>query len=173
MPFLRAPKTSILATLFLLIGCSKSSDSTIQSINDLEIEISGNVSLINIYFPNPETGLRDTMLLASPPQKIIYKKLSKDITIVVEKRNVIGNLTISTTARGQKSSKSTSAPFTRMSTFYSHSVGIASTSAHEPEEWPCGSHNGNQLTTGEKGGCYYVNGNGNKVYVERSECNCK
>lgn len=36
----------------------------------------------------------------------------------------------------------------------------------------CGSHNGNQLYKGPEGGCYYINSNGNKTYVEASECNC-
>ncbi|WP_417873929.1 hypothetical protein [Xanthomarina gelatinilytica] len=39
-------------------------------------------------------------------------------------------------------------------------------------EWKCGFHNGKQLWTGPKGGCYYKNSNGNKTYVDRSECNC-
>jgi len=39
-------------------------------------------------------------------------------------------------------------------------------------EWECGTHNGNTLYTGPRGGCYYYNSNGNKTYVDRSECNC-
>ncbi len=40
-------------------------------------------------------------------------------------------------------------------------------------ERPCGvSKAGHKLFTGPKGGCYYYNGNGNKTYVDRSECNC-
>lgn len=38
-------------------------------------------------------------------------------------------------------------------------------------DWKCGTHNGNQLWTGPKGGCYYYNSNGNKTYVDRSKCN--
>jgi hypothetical protein len=36
----------------------------------------------------------------------------------------------------------------------------------------CGFHNGHQLWKGPRGGCYYYNDNNNKIYVERSECNC-
>ena len=36
----------------------------------------------------------------------------------------------------------------------------------------CGTHNGNRLHIGPEGGCYYINGNGNKTYVDRSECHC-
>lgn len=38
-------------------------------------------------------------------------------------------------------------------------------------EWTCGTHNGNTLWTGPRGGCYYYNSNNNKTYVDRSECN--
>ena len=31
-------------------------------------------------------------------------------------------------------------------------------------------HNGRQLHVGPRGGCYYINGNGNKTYVDRSFC---
>ncbi|WP_370398413.1 hypothetical protein [Tenacibaculum dicentrarchi] len=37
-------------------------------------------------------------------------------------------------------------------------------------DWECGTHNGKTLHTGPKGGCYYINSNGNKTYVDRSEC---
>ncbi len=39
-------------------------------------------------------------------------------------------------------------------------------------EIPCGYHNGKRLYKGSQGGCYYYNDNGNKTYVDRSECNC-
>lgn len=42
----------------------------------------------------------------------------------------------------------------------------------ELTEWECGTHNGNTLYTGPRGGCYYYNSNGNKTYVDRLECNC-
>gem|GEM_PF-1273383 len=33
-------------------------------------------------------------------------------------------------------------------------------------------YHGYPLIIGPKGGCYYINGNGNKTYVDRSFCNC-
>lgn len=36
----------------------------------------------------------------------------------------------------------------------------------------CGTYNGKQLYKGPKDGCYYINGNGNKTYVDRSLCTC-
>ncbi|CEJ68689.1 hypothetical protein BN1195_00978 [Chryseobacterium oranimense G311] len=32
------------------------------------------------------------------------------------------------------------------------------------------SYNGHTLHTGEKGGCYYINSSGDKVYVDKSYC---
>jgi hypothetical protein len=44
------------------------------------------------------------------------------------------------------------------------------------EELNCGtkvvSNVTKQLNLGPEGGCYYINDNNNKSYVERSECNC-
>jgi hypothetical protein len=36
----------------------------------------------------------------------------------------------------------------------------------------CGTYNGHQLYKGPQGGCYYINSNGNKTYVDASECDC-
>ena len=36
----------------------------------------------------------------------------------------------------------------------------------------CGLYNGKQLYRGPQGGCYYINSNGNKTYVDRSYCTC-
>ena len=36
----------------------------------------------------------------------------------------------------------------------------------------CGSYNGHTLYLGPQGGCYYINSNGKKTYVDRSECRC-
>jgi len=36
----------------------------------------------------------------------------------------------------------------------------------------CGSYKGKKLYKGPRGGCYYINKNGNKTYVDRTYCNC-
>ncbi len=36
----------------------------------------------------------------------------------------------------------------------------------------CGTYNGHTLYKGPQGGCYYYNDQGNKIYVDRSLCNC-
>ncbi|GAB3519375.1 hypothetical protein GCM10027442_41070 [Emticicia fontis] len=43
---------------------------------------------------------------------------------------------------------------------------------YNPDEWPCGVYNGHLLSTGPKGGCYYINNNNNKTYVDRGLCSC-
>lgn len=51
-------------------------------------------------------------------------------------------------------------------------ISCTSDDTEELSEWRCGTHNEHQLWTGPRGGCYYYNSNGNKTYVDRSECNC-
>jgi len=34
-------------------------------------------------------------------------------------------------------------------------------------------YKGHKLFQGPRGGCYYLNKNGNKTYVDRSYCDCK
>lgn len=36
----------------------------------------------------------------------------------------------------------------------------------------CGTYNGRQLFRGPQSGCYYINSNGNKTYVDRGYCKC-
>ncbi len=36
----------------------------------------------------------------------------------------------------------------------------------------CGFYKGRQLYRGPQGGCYYINSNGNKTYVDRDNCSC-
>lgn len=36
----------------------------------------------------------------------------------------------------------------------------------------CGTYNGHTLFKGSRGGCYYLNSSGVKVYVDRSKCRC-
>jgi hypothetical protein len=38
------------------------------------------------------------------------------------------------------------------------------------EDVPCGDYKGNQTYKTEKGACYIFNSNGEKVYVDKSEC---
>lgn len=51
-------------------------------------------------------------------------------------------------------------------------ISIEDEDIETQSERVCGTHNGNTLYTGPQGGCYYYNSNGNKTYVDRSECNC-
>ena len=50
--------------------------------------------------------------------------------------------------------------------------GSGSNTGDGPSTLGCGYYNGQPLQLGPQGGCYYINGNGRKVYVDRSECKC-
>lgn len=49
---------------------------------------------------------------------------------------------------------------------------VAVTTLQSCETEPC-TYNGKELHEGSQGGCYYINSNGNKTYVDRSYCDCK
>lgn len=42
----------------------------------------------------------------------------------------------------------------------------------EKGERVCGQYNGKTLYTGHRGGCYYYQDDGEKTYVDRSNCSC-
>ena len=42
----------------------------------------------------------------------------------------------------------------------------------EKGERVCGQYNGKTLYTGPRGGCYYYQDDGEKTYVDRSNCSC-
>jgi hypothetical protein len=90
----------------------------------------------------------------------------------VRKNKNVGTITVETLYRGQsKDKKSTSLEHGQLIVKADNS-GLVGTSEYQPSEWPCSTYNGNQLRTGPKGGCYYINSNGNKTYVDRDFCRC-
>jgi hypothetical protein len=63
--------------------------------------------------------------------------------------------------------------FTLALSLFLLSCGKDDTTSESETFVPCGkTTSGQQLYKGSKGGCYYINSNNNKTYVERSECNC-
>lgn len=60
--------------------------------------------------------------------------------------------------------------------FFCIAVGACSDSTpsidSETSSTSCGTYNGKILYKGPQGGCYYINSNGNKTYVDRSNCRC-
>ena len=139
----------------------------------MEVRITGDVDNINIYFPNPITGKPDTLKNVKLPQIIQYSKAAGEVVVVAEKQQVKGAFTLKIFIKDREVyTKSVTAPFGKLTTKTKVDDKSVSASLYEPDEWPCGTHNGNRLITGPKGGCYYINKNGNKTYVDRSECNC-
>lgn len=55
--------------------------------------------------------------------------------------------------------------------FIVFAFSIPISQSHSYSDKPC-YYKGNRLYTGSKGGCYYINKNGNKTYVDRSYCDC-
>lgn len=141
--------------------------------NVFVVELTGDVKSVSIYFPNPTTGLADSLINVALPQTIRYVNYTRKIAIRAKKEKASGTLTL-TVRLNQKSLKdlTTLAAFGEISLTTDEAYKSPFASSYEPEEWPCGTHNGNQLRTGKKGGCYYINSNGNKTYVDRSECHC-
>jgi hypothetical protein len=138
---------------------------------ETDFQILGDVTEANIFFLNPETGEPDSLKRVALPQSLKYKQFAREITIIAEKQKVNGDITVITNFKGKSfSTKSTTVPFGRIT--IKSQKQTATAEVFEPEEWPCGIHAGNRLITGKKGGCYYINKNGNKTYVDRSECHC-
>ncbi len=44
--------------------------------------------------------------------------------------------------------------------------------SHKLNDPKCGTYNKKALYRGAKGGCYYLNDNNKKIYVDRSYCKC-
>lgn len=51
-------------------------------------------------------------------------------------------------------------------------TGIEDSTQENTSSNGCGFYNGHTLHEGPQGGCYYINSNGNKTYVERKYCSC-
>jgi hypothetical protein len=49
---------------------------------------------------------------------------------------------------------------------------ISCSKSTHPSSTPCGTYNGHNLYKGSQGGCYYLNSNGTKEYVDRPRCRC-
>ena len=168
---------SILMLSLLLTRCQEKDPSVTPTPpapdNVLIIEITGDVKSVSIYSPNPSTGLADTLKSVTLPQTLRYVNYTRKIAIRAKKEKVNGTLAVSARLN-QKLIKdfSTKAAFGEISFTTDEAYQSPFAFGYEPEEWPCGTHNGNQLRTGERGGCYYINSNGNKTYVDRSECHC-
>ena len=138
---------------------------------EINFLISGTCEAVNLSFPNPQTGQLENLIDTTLPRSINFKKAPDEIKLIAEKQRVTGSLLLTVYYKGKSIyTKTTSAAFGKI-TASAKSKSVSS-EVSEPEEWPCGTHNGNRLITGKRGGCYYINKNGNKTYVDRSECQC-
>lgn len=66
----------------------------------------------------------------------------------------------------------TNKPTTNSATQVNHlSSGSSSTTSAKTNTVPARKSTSRKYIRGPRGGCYYINGNGNKTYVDRSLCN--
>ena len=184
-------------------------------MNLFEASVTGDASLVSIYFPNPVSGKPDSLINVKLPQELMYKTYgNQNIAIIVSKEVVQGTINLTTRIKGKADiSKSTSAsqgiissstdltkktttvkvvePIAVVSNPATPNPGnpaspgnptspanptsptnpVPPTTPASPATPPsCGMYNGKPVYTGPRGGCYYINSNGNKTYVERNFC---
>lgn len=153
-------------------------------INLFEASITGDAGLVSIYFPNPVTAKPDSLINVKLPQYLIYKTYSsQNIEIVVSKEVVSGMIALETKIKGKPDiSKSTIASQGIITSITDLSKKSTTVKVEEPTTVKpdpgtptkpgssCGMYNGKPVHTGPKGGCYYINSNGNKTYVARNFC---
>jgi hypothetical protein len=78
------------------------------------------------------------------------------------------SLTDTTTLNTEEDNKTKKGKRRKKST---NNYGSSSYQSYDNSSRTRSSSNGRQLIRGSRGGCYYINANGNKVYVDRSLCN--
>ena len=52
------------------------------------------------------------------------------------------------------------------------SLTVSGCNKNEFDDTPCGDYNKEPLFKEPGGKCYYINSNGQQIYVEESNCNC-
>jgi hypothetical protein len=140
----------------------------------LEYKISGDVEPITIIYTN-EKSINDTLKNVVLPYALQFKTFTANqCNVFVAKNNVGGILKIELFVKDKSVSiASINEAFGSILSIYDIKAKTTKTTKKSPSEYKCGSYNGNSTITGEKGGCYYINSNGNKTYVDHSYCNCK
>lgn len=151
-------------------------------MNLFEASITGDAGLVSIYFPNPATGKADSLINVKLPQVLLYKTfVNQTIEIIVSKEVVSGIVSLTTKIKGKADiSQSTSASQGIISSTTDLAKKTTTVKVEEPTAVTpntptkpvssCGMYNGKPVYSGPKGGCYYINSNGNKTYVARNFC---
>lgn len=159
------------ALIVSLANCQDKSPAGLDT--RLEIVVIGDATP-TIMFPNPGNGNPDQYINAVLPKNIIYfNNTANTVVIKGAKNEVWGNFKMVARFNDKVIGESTtSAPFGQIEFTIDRVAQKATGVVTEPEEWPCGVSNGNQLYTGKSGGCYYLDAAKNKVTVDRAECQC-
>lgn len=161
---------TLFAVLFLLFSCTKDTESYEYLI---EYIITGNTSPVTVVYNN-ENDVIDTVKVTSLPYKVQLRKNTIDkARLQAWKHTNAGTITVETRYKGKTvKTQSTEREHGQVHILFVKENDILAIE-HQPEEWECGTYNGNRLRTGPRGGCYYINSNGNKTYVDRGHCNCQ
>ncbi len=161
---------TLFAGLFLLFSCTKDTEDYDYLI---EYVITGNASPITVAYNN-ENDVRDSVTVTSLPHKIqLRKNTINKAHLRASKLTNAGTITVETRYKGKKvKTQSTEKEHGQVYIIFMKEDEIVAFDI-QPDEWECGIYNGNRLRTGPKGGCYYLNSNGNKIYVDRGYCNCQ
>jgi hypothetical protein len=161
----------LLFIITTIIACSKSDVE--NAVDLLEYQISGSSKSVTIVTVNA-LGKTDSLKNQLLPYSLKYKTFDALISVVhVINNKASGDIQIVLLVQGvQKTKYSVTEPRATAKVEYNTKTTEVKTSSIVPEEWNCNFYNGHYLITGPKGGCYYYNSNGNKTYVDRSNCSC-
>ncbi|MFN3784685.1 MAG: hypothetical protein ACK4R6_12245 [Spirosomataceae bacterium] len=139
----------------------------------LEYRISGNVEPVTITYIN-SNGTLDSLKNIPLPYTLRFKIFTlNESSVFIAKNNVSGTLKVELLVKGKPVfTELVSDAFGSILSVYNTKAKTTQTTKKAPKEYKCGVYNGNITITGPEGGCFYLNSNGNKVYVDRSYCKC-
>lgn len=174
-------KLIMFASILLLFSCKKN-DTTVKEeraflvvVKDYRPTINGNLYWgINITF-SPAVTLNGSVNVEYDiySQGLLYKHYSYKVQFSLNNQS---NYTYNTLESAQLTgAEIKNIKVSGLTTDGNYNISIMQpwgTVSGTGSSGGCGTHNGHSLNKGSDGGCYYINSNGNKTYVDRSECHC-
>lgn len=145
-----------------------------DGLNDLS-RITANSTVIAVDMPNTQStkgkGWEDYITTASKIESNanadFWSKIPSTVSTVLKNKLYSYKSPVT-----PPTSTTTTTPTSGTTTPPTSTTTTPPTSTTTTPSTSCGYHNGKKLYKGPEGGCYYINSNGNKTYVSRSECTC-
>ncbi|SDM43606.1 hypothetical protein [Siphonobacter aquaeclarae] len=156
------------------LSCDSGKEIITKTDGDLfEFTVTGTSHQVSIYFTDANCK-PDSIIRTSLPYKLLLSNNQcNKLEFMVRNEKVAGSVWAELRKNDRSIAVSQSgSPRATVKISYSAKATSASQTVYEPDEWQCGIYNGHTLFTGPKGGCYYLNLNGNKSYVDRIYCSC-